>query len=328
MFALEDRWVWDFWVVDDGQDYHLFFLHAPKSLGDPDARHYNASIGHAVSRDLVTWERRPDALAKGRPGEADDLATWTGSTVRGDDGLWYLFYTSATLTPLGNVQTISAATSPDLETFTKLPGPLLRAESPHYELLRDGAWHDEAFRDPWVLRDPSGQGWHMLITARAPHGPALDRGVVGHATSPDLREWTLQPPLSAAGQGFGQLEVMEPVSLGGSTYLVFNCLACDLPEPRRPLTTGGTWLARAAGPLGPYDLADARLLTDDRYYVTRVVTERGTGRTLLMAFRHKDADGRFVGELTDPVELIVADGNPRIVGPGAEDWVPEGGGRS
>ena len=330
MFAIEDSWVWDFWVVDDGAAYHLFFLHAPKALGDPDARHYNAGIGHAVSRDLVSWERHPDALAKGRPGDADDLATWTGSTVRGDDGLWYLFYTSATLTPLGNVQTISAATSPDLETFTKLPGPLLRAESPHYELLRDGAWHDEAFRDPWVFRDPDGHGWHMLITARSPHGPAFDRGIVGHATSSDLRRWSLQPPLSEPGQGFGQLEVMETVRLGASWYLLFNCLAGDLPQDRRPSTTGGTWLAPAAGPLGPFDIAGARLLTDDRFYVTRPVRERKTGRMLLMAFENRDAEGRFVGRLTDPVELSVdaGDGEPRVVGPGSQAWQVRAGGRA
>ena len=320
MFAIHDAWVWDFWVADDGENYHLFFLHAPKSLGDPDARHYNASIGHAVSADLMSWERRPAALAKGRPGEADDLATWTGSVVPGDDGLWYLFYTSASLTPSGNVQTISVATSADLETFTKLPGPLLRAEKPHYEQLTDATWHDEAFRDPWVFRDPEGDGWHMLITARAASGAPLERGVVGHATSSDLRTWRLQPPLSAGAQGFGQLEVMEPLELDGRWFLVFNCLAGDLPEERRPATTGGTWIADAAGPLGPYDIADARLLTDDRFYVTRPIRERGTGRTLLMAFRHKDADGHFVGELTDPVELALVDGRPRVVGPDAEAW--------
>lgn len=321
MFALTDSWVWDFWVVDDGTDYHLFFLHAPKSLGDPDLRHHNATIGHAVSRDLRSWQRRADAVAKGAPGEADDLATWTGSVVRDDDGLWYLFYTCATLTTAGNVQTISVATSPDLETFTKAPAPLLRAEKPFYEQLSDGAWHDEAFRDPWVFRDPDGDGWHMLITARMPEGPRLDRGVVGHATSPDLRAWTLQPPLSAVGQGFGQLEVMETVELGGEQFLLFNCMAGDMPEERRPETTGGTWIAPAAGPLGPYDIAGAHQLTDDRYYVARPVRERGTGRTLLMAFRNADDEGRFVGELTEPVELALVDGVPRPVGPDAGAWV-------
>lgn len=320
MFAIDNAWVWDFWVADDGENYHLFFLHAPKSLGNPDARHYNATIGHAVSTDLVAWERRPDAVAKGQPGEADDLATWTGSIVQDDDGLWYLFYTATTLTAAGSIQTVSVAMSPDLETFTKLPGPLLRATKPDYELLSDSMWHDETFRDPWVFRDPAGDGWHMLITARTPSGPRFGRGVVGHATSTDLCTWTLQSPLSRGGQGFGQLEVMETLELGARHFLIFNCLAADMSEERRPDTTGGTWVARATGPLGPYDITGAQLLTDDRFYVTRPIHERGTGRTLLMAFRNKDAAGQFVGELTDPVELALVDGYPCIVGPGAEEW--------
>ena len=94
--------------------------------------------------------------------------------------------------------------------------------------MASGSWHDEAFRDPWVFADPNGDGWHLLITARANHGPADDRGVVGHATSPDLVSWTLQPPLSEPGQGYGQLEVFETVRLEGRDYLVFNCLAGDL----------------------------------------------------------------------------------------------------
>lgn len=65
MFGLPDSWVWDFWFADDGERYHLFFLHAPKALVDPEARHYRASIGHAVSTDLTSWTRVADALGRG-----------------------------------------------------------------------------------------------------------------------------------------------------------------------------------------------------------------------------------------------------------------------
>ncbi len=79
-------------IADDGEDFHLFFLQAPRSLGDAGLRHTNASIGHARSGDLVTWEVLPDALG---PEEAgwDDLAIWTGSVVREDDR-WAMFYTA------------------------------------------------------------------------------------------------------------------------------------------------------------------------------------------------------------------------------------------
>ncbi|MFF2945761.1 hypothetical protein ACFVSQ_38625 [Streptomyces niveus] len=40
-FRLDHAWVWDFWFADDGDTFHMFYLHAPKSLGDPELRHVN-----------------------------------------------------------------------------------------------------------------------------------------------------------------------------------------------------------------------------------------------------------------------------------------------
>lgn len=309
VFDLPEAWVWDFWLVDDQERYHLFFLYASRALKDPDARHYRASVGHAVSDDLTTWTRVTDALVRSDPPAADDLATWTGSVVKGPDGLWYLFYTSSTAAPNGsNIQTISYATSPDLYDWTKAPGPVLRADPRWYERLSDGQWNDEAFRDPYVFPDPDGAGWHMLLTARANHGPADDRGVVGYATSSDLHHWTPQPPLSEPGHGFGQLEVMDHVVVQGRQYLLFSCLDETLSAARRATgSPGGIWLAPAESPLGPYDLDGAQLLTDRRHYVGRILPDR-TGRDVFLAFRYDGPDGAFVGGVTDPRPVGVLDG--------------------
>jgi hypothetical protein len=64
---LPGHWIWDFWFAVDGDDLHIFFLHAPRDLGHPDLRHGHAKIGHAVSRDLHTWEVLPTAPARRRP---------------------------------------------------------------------------------------------------------------------------------------------------------------------------------------------------------------------------------------------------------------------
>lgn len=167
-------------------------------------------------------------------------------------------------------------------------------------------WHDEAFRDPWVFSDPSGEGWHMLITARATTGPSDDRGVVGHARSDDLENWTLEPPLTSPGQGFGQLEVLQTVEVDGHHFLVFNCLASDMSASRKDSTTGGIWAAKAESSTGRYDIAGARQLTDDQFYVGRVITERDSGCPVMLAFRNYSDDG-FVGEITDPMPLVVID---------------------
>jgi beta-fructofuranosidase len=54
---LTASWVWEsWWAYDEPRlRHHLFFLHAPTSLGDHDFRHRRARIGHASSPDLVDW---------------------------------------------------------------------------------------------------------------------------------------------------------------------------------------------------------------------------------------------------------------------------------
>ncbi|GAA5035290.1 hypothetical protein GCM10023258_37050 [Terrabacter aeriphilus] len=301
MFKLPEAWVWDFWTVDDGERYHLFFLYASRALKDPHARHYRASVGHAVSSDLVTWERVTDALVRSDAPAFDELATWTGSVVRHPDGRWFMFYTGARLNEVGaNVQSIGYAVSTDLYVWDKAPGPVLEADARWYETFADGNWHDEAFRDPWVFEDPDGEGWHMLITARANHGDVVDRGVVGHAWSADLETWELREPLTQPGAGFGQLEVLQTHVVDGRQVLLFNCMVGDMPEAARAGgVVGGVWIADAKSPLGPYDVAGAQVVDDPSLYVGKFVDDRVTGQTKFLAFVH-DRDGAFVGEITDP----------------------------
>ena len=310
MLRLADSWVWDSWIVDDGERYHLFFLFASRALHDPERRHHRAAVGHAISDDLRSWTRVQDALVRSDGPAFDDLAIWTGSVVRHPDGTWFMFYTGATMSPLGNVQSIGYATSPDLMTWERTSdGAVLASDPRWYEKLTDGMWNDEAFRDPFVFADPDGDGWHMYITARSNSGPGDERGVIGHATSPDLRAWTLHPPAAGPGAGFGQLEVMEVLELDGRHYLVFNCLPGDLSAAHRATgVNSGVWAAPGAGATGPFDLAAARPVTDDSLYVGRFVRERGSGRTSFLAFVNKGPDGAFVGEITDPFVATVEDG--------------------
>ncbi len=308
MFALPDSWVWDYWLADDGDQYHLFFLFASRALHDPEARHYRASIGHAVSPDLITWTRVADALVRSDAPAFDDLATWTGSVIQHPDGTWLMFYTGVTLAESGsNAQRVALATSPDLFTWTK-QGMIAAADPRWYEEL-DGGWNDWAFRDPWVLADPAGDGWHLLVTARGNSGPVDDRGVVGHCWSPDLRTWMVREPLSAVGQGFGQLEVIHTVEVDGQHFLLFSCLGRDTSAATKAAGRGGgTWAAKAESPLGPYDLASAKVISPPGLYVGRLVRLR-TGAWKFLAFVNEDASGAFGGWITDPLRVRVQDGD-------------------
>src|SRR3954447_14006031 len=125
---LPDKWVWDFWLARDEDRHHVFFLQAPRSLGRPDLRHRNASIGHAVSTDLRSWTVLPDALSPGEPGSWDDLATWTGSVLK-HEGRWHMLYTGIGTADGGLIQRVGLATSDDLVSWTKHPeNPVIEAD--------------------------------------------------------------------------------------------------------------------------------------------------------------------------------------------------------
>ena len=304
MLRLPGAWIWDFWLADDGDRYHLFFLFAPRDLGDERQRHHRAAIGHAVSEDLQSWARAGDVVAASVPPAFDDLATWTGSVVRDRDGRWWLFYTGVTLVDARIRQTIGAATSIDLMAWHKeAASPLVTADGRWYERLGGGDWHEEAWRDPWVLADPHGDGWHMLITARANHGPADDRGVIGHAHSTDLRRWRVGPPLSRPGSGFGHIECPQLASVDGRLVLVFSCLDPQFSAARRGTgATGGILYVAADSPTGPFNIAAARPLTSDDFYCGRLVHDRA-GQPVLLAFRYFDEARQFLGELSDPMPV-------------------------
>lgn len=299
MLELPDSWIWDFWIADTGDEYHLFFLFASRALGDEWRRHRRASIGHARSTDLQRWDRLPDALVRSDPPAFDDVATWTGSVVRGDGGHWWMFYTGLSDDPVVGVQRISAARSADLMTWTKVGYPLAVADPTHYATALAGG--DEPWRDPWVFRGEDGL-WHMLVTAReAGWVDVLDSGVLGHATSADLEHWTIEEPITASGAGFGQLEVPQVISTVDGHVLLFNCLNGELAPRRRTPGGGGVWAARGTSEIGPFDLASAVLIADATRYAGRAIRDRN-GEWQLMAFRNVEG-GQFVGCLADPTPL-------------------------
>lgn len=307
MLRLAASWVWDFWFADDGDQYHLFFLKASRALLDPDRRHWRAVIGHATSSDLSTWTEQADAVIPDDSPAFDDLATWTGSVVRDDTGTWRMFYTAVSRADSGVSQRISSVVSDDLFTWRReRERQILEPDPRWYETTSTRKWPDQAWRDPWVFR--SEDGWHMLITARANYGDADDRGVIGHATSPDLAQWTIQPPLTGPGAGFGHLEVTQVAVIDGVPVGLFSCLGAELAEGRRRINPlGGVWAFPLTSLTGPMRVADAYPLTDDRLYVGRLIQDR-SGQWQLLAFYNNDGAGGWVGEISDPHPVNWKDG--------------------
>jgi len=327
MFRLPDSWLWDFWLAEDQDTYHLFFLYASRALHDPDRRHLRAAIGHATSTDLIHWHQVPDALVHGDPPAFDQTATWTGSVIKGPEGEWFMFYTGTTQTPQGPlIQQVGLATSTDLLHWVKDDrNPLVQADSRWYETLGGQApWGDEHWRDPFVFADPAGNGWHLLITARANTGPYDDRGVIGHARSVDLRNWDVQPPLSDPGAGFGHLEVFQVTNVDGQHVLIFNCLPGEYSVERRAAgERGAIWAATGESALGPFDIKRATPLTDDSFYVGKLVRDP-SGAWVLLAFHNTGPDGAFGGALADPMPVRWDGGTLVVTHPTSIDSVPAG----
>ena len=213
MLRLEDHWVWDSWYVQEENGCATRSSCAPPAPCSTRTSDINGRPSDTPS--LPTCGRGAWSRTRSFPPTApgwDDLATWTGSIVRGPDRRWYLFYTGVSRVEHGLVQRIGLATSDDLLSWRR-PGtrPLLEPDPRWYETLDLTNWYEQAWRDPWVYPDPTGRGWHMLITARSNVGPATGRGVLGHATSSDLLTWTvaaapertgrLRPPRGSPGNG-------------------------------------------------------------------------------------------------------------------------------
>jgi beta-fructofuranosidase len=312
---LPDHWVWDAWFAVDGDTVHAFFLHAPRSLGNPDLRHGHARVGHAVSRDLRAWEFLGPALPEPGAGDIDERSTWTGSVIRDGDE-WRMGFTGIGAQDGGRyVQRISFATSPDLTAWTRTD-VVVRADPRWYETV-DGDGHEEHWRDPWLWIDDAGT-LHLLITAMARGGPVGASGVIAHAWSRDRRSFEVGPPLSQPGE-VRQLEVPQLVRLGEGRWNVLASLrSTDHSEGRRArpgfVAQTGTLALEGPSSLGPFAVTPAPCLlgdTADRWYAARLVEFRG--QRLLMAWIDRDADGRFVGELGDSIAVVLGpDGRLRL----------------
>jgi len=316
VIAIDKKWIWDSWYAKDGDTYHGFFLQADTSLGDPDLRHLNVTQGHATSKDLVNWTHLGTMFGPSKTTAWDDSTTWTGSVVQDGAGLWHLFYTGTTLAENSLYQRIGHATSTDLHSWERVgDGLCLDLTGPNADTYEKdhmvGHWHDRAMRDPWVMRDPDSDGWLMYFTARAP-GIAEPNagGAIGFATSPDLYNWTLRPPVFTGGMG--QLEVPQVFQVGDLWYCLFCTSGFQWSDhyratnPESPVT--GNHYLMADHPRGPWRMAPGTFLDGAepcRRYAARIVD--GPEGLVILGFADGGKDV-FGGYVMNPEPVVVGEG--------------------
>jgi beta-fructofuranosidase len=221
--------------------------------------------------------------------------------------MWWMFYTGTSREDKGLVQTIGAAVSEDLMTWTKLSSePLARSDSEHYEVLSDGTWHDEAWRDPWVFKPEGDTRWHMLVTARAKHGDPAQRGVLGHAVSEDMKTWKVLEALSKPGQGFGHLEVFQYEVVDDVPILLFCCGWRELSEERLAQLgkLDATYSVSCSPDLKDVDFTRALPFIDNPVYAGRLI--KGPDEKWNLIGFVNEVHGEFVGELSDPIPVTAS----------------------
>jgi beta-fructofuranosidase len=306
-YSPKDKYLWDAWFIKTGSDYHMLHLQAPNSVS-PDERHHCASIGHAVSRDLVHWQELPAALEAGQRGAWDDLALWTGSVIA-HENKFYLFYTGRNAQEFW-VQKIGLAISTDLVHWEKHPAnPILAADGRYYEMANrlNSLNVAPAWRDPFVFRDPHTEKFYMTISAR--HKGARDcyNGCVAIAESENLVEWNALPPLLAP-QRYDEMETTQMIFHNGLYYLFFSTWGKDY-EPGWAKAHGahsglhGYFSDRLFGDYQPVNGNGVVLDNGEEMYTVRLVENQGNEFTAL-GWLNNDAQGKFIGKMSLPFTLI------------------------
>jgi len=191
--------------------YHLFFQHLPFYQTGKDT---GPGWGHAVSKDLVHWERWPIALMP-EPDTYDGAAVASGACVI-NDGVPTIVYTSVP----PQAQSLAMSTD-NMRTWTKYEGNPVIASKPPVENLEEG------FRDPFVWKE--GKWWYMVVGS----GIKNVGGTVLLYRSEDLIEWEfLNPMCTDFGEYCHQWECPNFFALGDRHVLIVSPLYKNLPSIR------------------------------------------------------------------------------------------------
>ncbi|MEJ2756071.1 MAG: hypothetical protein P8104_09650, partial [Gammaproteobacteria bacterium] len=212
---------WDFWIIQDERGmYHAFYLQAPREIDDPERRHNKASVGHSVSKDLITWWYRGVAIDRGACGSWQDLANWTGSVALTPAGDYMMLITGRSTQENGTIQRIGCFYSKDLYLWIADPGnPLMVCDLTIYHPyhVTDGT---TTWRDPWLHWDDKMGQWYAFITAQK-----KDETVTGCIAVSVFRDqnqsWSIQEPLDTPDY-FDLMECPVIRNENGVYYLFVN----------------------------------------------------------------------------------------------------------
>ena len=276
--------------------YHVFYLHG---VTDPDTR-WQVDWAHISSFDLVHWTEHPLAIKRGKPGEMDSGAIYTGSAIE-KDGIFHIFYTGHTPGHPQGRENILHATSDDLIHWQKdKSGPVIMPDGKYYSNKKERDW-----RDPFVFLNSQEKCYWMLITTSSANPVnGFLRGTIGLATSPDLKTWQLEPPIYSP-QTSTQMECPDMFEMNGRWYMILT-LGGDMDT----IGLVGVEYRVADSPKGPWRRPGMTRFDGGGFYFCSAKTIWDGERRILFGWAGDTRDGKdstepfWGGTLATPRQLV------------------------
>ncbi len=281
-------------------EYHLFYQYYPYDISwGP--MHW----GHAKTKDFVTWEYLPCALAPDTP--ADDRGVFSGTALELEDGRQLLVYTGVygrenMPADLHGYQHQCAAIGDGINYEKMSVNPIIGADK-----LPEGI-SDIDFRDPKVFK--SGDYYYVLAVARVEDGT----GSAVLFSSTDLENWVFESRIISCEGRYGTMwECPDFFPLAGTECLTF-CAHETLPEGLEFHAGYGNFFF-----IGRYDIESKTFVKDHvqavdygcDFYAQQTL-EAADGRRIMVAWMQnwndvhvKGADTKTFGSMTLPRELSI-----------------------
>lgn len=277
------------------EQFELIHLQGPPIANTYyDAVTMETSYGHAVSSDLVNWRARANVFGIDESGDAfDDSAIWTMHTIFSPDfSQRYMFYTGLTRAQYFKQQIGMAVYDFAAESWERVDeNPVVSADPRWYQ--QDGKM---AWRDPYVVYDEEEARYVMFISAKQKDIAVDKNGCIAYATSKNLKDWQVHPPLIAP-QTYNEVECPVYFKKGDYHYILTS-----ISDDYRV----HVW--RSQNFLDGYE--EIGCLTEPYHYAPRVLSYNGHDIVLHTRWIERpDKDGNPVwsrGYLDDP-QLLVQD---------------------
>lgn len=285
-------------------EYHLFYQYHPYSnLWGP--MHW----GHVVSRDLITWERRPLIMAPDR--DYDNAGCFSGSALEMDDGRHLVMYTGVGKVTeadgsVHDYQTQCIATG-DGTDYVKYEGnPVLTIE----DAPKGGSPVD--FRDPKIWKETDGKFYAVAANA-TPDG----HSAILLFESEDAFRWKFCNVLERSSKKLGGMwECPDFFELDGK-HLLFVSPMEMMPEGLKyhvghsTLCISGTYDKEAHS----FRREEVQPIDSGIDFYAPQTMETPDGRRVMIAWMQSWSNSKFVprgvkyfGQLTVPRELCFREG--------------------